>query len=146
MDHAYSLLTTIVVHDISDIEGANYSGILIAINSCSLPPFVLCCNAIRKAAKLNYFLLSVKLYAIQDMTVVGFLNICTHLALTLGHIWYHYFLLLIYISICFTCMHSFSTAICDRILENHPYGRILHFKYLALKSSLKFQLFTQSWL
>ena len=36
--------------------------------------------------------------------------------------------------------------ICDRILENHPYGCILHFKYLALKSSLKFQLFTHSWL
>ena len=26
---------------------------------------------------------------------------------------------------------------CGRILENHPYGRILHIKYLALKSSLK---------
>jgi len=31
-----------------------------------------------------------------------------------------------------------ATFICDRILENHPYGRILHIKYLALKSSLKF--------
>ena len=29
------------------------------------------------------------------------------------------------------------TYICDWILENHPYGRILHVKYLVLKSSLK---------
>jgi len=26
--------------------------------------------------------------------------------------------------------------ICDRILENHPYGCILHIKYLVLKSTL----------
>ena len=26
--------------------------------------------------------------------------------------------------------------ICDRILENHPYGRIQHIKYLAPKTSL----------
>jgi len=30
-----------------------------------------------------------------------------------------------------------SVSICDRTLENHPYGRILHIKYLVLKSSLK---------
>ena len=34
--------------------------------------------------------------------------------------------------------------ICDRILENHSYGRILHMKYLALKSSLKF-FFVNVW-
>ena len=33
--------------------------------------------------------------------------------------------------------YNFRTAICDRILENHPYGHILHIKYLVLKSSLK---------
>jgi len=27
--------------------------------------------------------------------------------------------------------------ICDRILENHPYGRKWHSKYLALKSSIQ---------
>ena len=46
------------------------------------------------------------------------------------------------------CMHvymAYCMHICDRILENHPYGRILHFKYLDLKSRLKFQLFTHSW-
>jgi len=32
-------------------------------------------------------------------------------------------------------------SICDRILENHPYGRILHIKYLVLKSSLKIWFF-----
>ena len=32
-------------------------------------------------------------------------------------------------------------AIFDRILENHPYGRILHNKYLVLKSSLKILFF-----
>jgi len=30
-------------------------------------------------------------------------------------------------------------------LENHPYGRILHIKYLALKSSFKFLLFVHLW-
>ena len=34
---------------------------------------------------------------------------------------------------------------CDRILENHPYGRILHIKYLALKSSLKILFFVYAW-
>ena len=34
----------------------------------------------------------------------------------------------------------------DRILENHPYGRILYIKYLALKSSLKILFFVQLWL
>ena len=32
-------------------------------------------------------------------------------------------------------------TICDRIVENHPYGSILHIKYLALKSSLIILLF-----
>ena len=31
--------------------------------------------------------------------------------------------------------------ICDQILENHPYGCILHIKYLGLKSGLKFLFF-----
>ena len=31
--------------------------------------------------------------------------------------------------------------ICDRILENHPYGCILDIKYLVLKSSLKIWFF-----
>jgi len=36
--------------------------------------------------------------------------------------------------------------LCDRISENHPYGCILHIKYLALKSSLKLLLFVHLWL
>ena len=36
-------------------------------------------------------------------------------------------------------------GICDRILENHPYGRISHIKYLALKTSLKFLFFVYVW-
>ena len=32
-------------------------------------------------------------------------------------------------------------TICNRILENHPYGRILHIKYLVLKSSFKIWFF-----
>jgi len=39
-----------------------------------------------------------------------------------------------------------NTAICDRISENHPYGCILYIKYLALKSSLKFNFFIPLWL
>ena len=35
--------------------------------------------------------------------------------------------------------------ICDRILENHPYRRILHIKYLALKSSFKVLLSVYLW-
>ena len=35
--------------------------------------------------------------------------------------------------------------ICDRISENHPYGHILHIKYLALKSSMKTLLFVHLW-
>ena len=34
---------------------------------------------------------------------------------------------------------------CDWILENHPYGCILHIKYLALKSSLKILFFVYVW-
>ena len=34
----------------------------------------------------------------------------------------------------------------DRILENHPYGRILYIKYLTLKSSLKILFSVQLWL
>jgi len=33
----------------------------------------------------------------------------------------------------------------DQILENHCYGRILHIKYLALKSSLKILLHIHLW-
>ena len=33
----------------------------------------------------------------------------------------------------------------DRILENNPYGCILHIKYLVLKSSLKIYFFIPLW-
>ena len=36
-------------------------------------------------------------------------------------------------------------TICDRILENHPYGHIFHIKYVTLKSSLKFLIFVHVW-
>jgi len=41
----------------------------------------------------------------------------------------------------------FSVAtICDQILENHPYGRKWHIKYLALKSSIQHWISTHLWL
>ena len=33
---------------------------------------------------------------------------------------------------------KFITYICGQIFENHPYACILHIKYSAVKSSLKF--------
>ena len=36
---------------------------------------------------------------------------------------------------------NIENIICDRILENHPYGPILHIKFLSLKSSLKICFF-----
>jgi len=35
---------------------------------------------------------------------------------------------------------------CDRILENHPYGRKWHSKYLLLKSSIQHWISTHLWL
>ena len=43
-----------------------------------------------------------------------------------------------------TCLGK-AGSICDRILENHPYGRILLIKYLVLKSSLKILFFVHLW-
>jgi len=36
--------------------------------------------------------------------------------------------------------------ICDRILENHPYGCKWHSKYLALKTSIQHWISTHLWL